>query len=165
MNKWDPCQSENHHHSGHDSPKAHQLPLAGIRLDLLIEIERNQGRRRVEYRAHRSHQCRQQGRNHYSHETCGQQIDNQARIRDIAVQHFPIRPELEKIAEERHRNQSRQYQHEHRQNLQKSSENSRCLGVSFIFCGEHALHDHLIRAPIPDPENGRAKKNTRPREI
>ena len=37
--------------------------------------------------------------------------------------------------------------------------------MSFILGGKHALHDHLIGAPIPDAENRRAEENPRPGKV
>ena len=37
--------------------------------------------------------------------------------------------------------------------------------MTFVASGEHALHDHLIGAPVPDAEDWGSKKDARPGEL
>src|ERR1700730_6236188 len=165
VNERHPGQSQHHHHTGHDSPEADQLPLGRIRFDFLVEIESDQGRSGVEHGTHGTHQCSKQCRDHQAHQTSGEQVDDESRISNVTVQHFPIRAKLEQIAVEGYGNQAGQYQHEHGQNLEKASEDGCRFRVAFILGGEHTLYDHLIGAPVPDPEYGRSKKYSGPRKI
>ena len=41
MDERHPGQSQNYHEAGHHPAETHELQLGGIRLDLLIEIQRN----------------------------------------------------------------------------------------------------------------------------
>ena len=59
-------------------PKPTSWLLGRVRLDLLIEVERDQGGSRIEHRTHRSHQRRQQGRDHHAHQAGRKQIDDQS---------------------------------------------------------------------------------------
>ncbi len=86
MDERHPRESEHHHHSGHHAAEADQLALSRIRLDLLIEVESDQGRSRIEHRTHRSHQCRQQGCDHHAHEASRKQINDECGISDVAIQ-------------------------------------------------------------------------------
>ena len=106
----------------------------------------------------RAHHRRQQRGDHQAHQSGRQQIDDQRGIGDVAV---GLRRcgRTEQIAVERDRDQAGQHQHEDRQDLEEAGEDRARLGVPFILRGEHALHDHLVGAPVPDAENRRAEEN------
>src|SRR6185369_14449444 len=165
VNERDPGQTEHNHHAGHHPAETDQLPFARVGLDLFIEVERDQGRSRIEDRTHRPHQCRQQGGNHHADQSGREQIDDQRGISNVPIEHFAVGTELEQVAIERDRNQAGQHQHEYGQDLEKAGKNGGGLGVSFVLGREHALHNHLVGAPIPDAENGRAEENSGPGKV
>ena len=65
---------------------------------------------------------------------------------------------------ERPGDEPRQHEDEDRQDLQEAAEERAAARVRFVLGAEHALHDHLIGAPVPDAEDRRAEEDAGPRE-
>ncbi len=146
--------AEAHHHDGHHPADADELLLRGVRLELLVDVEGHERRGRVERGRERRHQRRHQRRDHEPDEAGRQEPDDQRRIRRVAAD----------VGIERPGDEAGQHEHEDRQNLQETAEERAAARVRLVLRPEHALHDHLIRAPVPDAEDGRAEEDAGPRE-
>ena len=137
------------------------MRLTGRRTNLLVKIQRDHRRRRIEHRTHGPHERRQERCNHQTHDSRGQEIHDQCGKRNIAVGNLAVH-HGENLWIERESDQPRNNQQEHRQYLQKSREDGPRFRVPFISRRQYTLHDHLVRAPVPDTENRRAEKYSRP---
>ena len=94
-----------------------------------------------------------------------EQVNDEHGVGNVSVGHQSVGVFRKHLGVERVGDEPREHQDEHRQDLQEPGENGGCLGVPLVLGGEHALHDHLVRAPIPDPQDGRAQEDPRPRKL
>ena len=159
-----PQHAEQHEHARGGPAEVHELPLVGVRRDLLVEIERHQRRCRVEHRAHRPHQRRHQRGDHHADQARRQQVDDEQRVRDVAVHHLAV-ADREGVAIERECDQPGQHQHEHGKDLEIAGENRSRPRMALVLRRQHALHDYLVGAPVPDAENRRAEEDAGPWEV
>jgi hypothetical protein len=102
----------------------------------------------------RRHQRGQERRHHHADEAGRQQPHHQRRIRIVALD----------LRVERASDEARQHEHEHRQHFEQATEDRAAARVLLGLRAEHALHDHLIGAPVPDAEDRRAEEDAGPRE-
>ena len=165
LDEWHPSQPQEHHEACHHPPKSYQAQLGRIRPELLVKIQRHQGRSRVEHRRHATHQGREQRGDHEAHEPRRQQVNDQRGERNVTIDDVPGSIDLEQILIKCESDQAGHDQQEHGKDFQESSEYGPRLGVAFVSSGEHTLHDHLIRTPVPDTEYGRSKKYSRPGKL
>ena len=164
VNERNPEQAEQHHHAGRDAAEVDELFLGRGRTEFFVEVERDHRGSGVEDRTHRAHQRGKQSGDHQSDEAGGEQIDDRGGKRDVAVGNRAIF-DVKELWIKRERDHAGNHEQEHGENFQESREDRAGFCVAFIFGGEHALHDDLVGAPIPDADNRRAEENSGPRKI
>src|SRR4029077_11877642 len=125
--------------------------------DLLVEVERDQGRSRVEDGAHGAHDRGEQSGHHQTDEADRQEVEDERGVSEIRF--------LDLVGEQSECDDAGQNQHKDRQDFQEAGEDGARFGVTFITSGEDALYDDLVGAPIPDAEYWGAEEDAGPGEV
>src|SRR6266849_7474209 len=152
-----PKEAEENHHAGGDAAEIDELLLRGLRTNLLIEIQGHEGGSGIENRAHGTHHRRKQCGHYQANKTDWEEVEDKCWVSEVRL--------LDLLREKREGDDAGQDEHEDREDLQEAGKNGSCLGVALVARGEHALHDDLVGAPIPNAENGRAEKDAGPRKV
>ena len=123
-----------------DAPDPHQLRLVGLRPRLGVEVQREDGRDRIDLGGERRHDRRDQRREHQAQHAAGQQRHH-ARIGLVG---------LLEAGRQHHRGDARQH-HDHRhQQLEEGGEHHALLRFLQVLGRERALDDVLVEAPVAD---------------
>ena len=127
-----------------------------LRPQALVEIHGEQRGRRVEQRGERAHQRGEHSREHEALEAHGQEVrhENRKRALRIRLDRLEARRAL---LPQRHGDHARQQEDEHRRELEVAREQRAAARFLQVPRREHALHDVLIRAPVPQPDDRRGR--------
>ena len=145
--------------------------LSGLGAELLIQVHREERGRGVECACHRAHERREQSRHHDAANARGQQIlhhEGKRRLSGLS-DHVPLRihygAEPRDLAglRERECDQAGYDEDEHREQLQVRGENAAAARRALVLGAQGALHDVLVRTPVPQADDRRAQQHARPR--
>ena len=168
-----PGEGDQHHDGGGDSSGTNNLMLRGSGLPLFIKINGEERGTSVEDPGERAHERgqetgddnaansrRQEVLNHHGEGAVGDGRNGVTVRTDHGGQFGNFAAAREGVTD-----QARDQKKVDGEKLEKGGKNAAAARDGLIGSAEGALHDVLVGAPIPEPNDGRAEEHAEPREI
>ncbi len=147
--------------------------LGRVGPEFLVKIDGEQCAARIEHARERTHQRAEQPRHHDPAHARRQHVLHHQRKRRLRALRVHAAAHHQRIRQRRHfaalgqgeADHPRNDENEHRQQLQERGEKTAAARLALIGGAKRALHDVLVRAPVPQADNRRAEQHAQPREI